>query len=107
MRLIEFLKLTEAVHPDVKVKDVGDGNFKAYLKGKYVGYVSIYNFKDREGKFAPDERYIWKAVVKPGFKRTGIGTALYNAAEEWLNERGLKLVPSPDQQLSDEAYAFW
>lgn len=103
MRLIEFLN--ETSKPKVKVVNTGNEVFKAYIGRKYVGYVQIYNYKD--DKVAPDERYIWKAVVNPEFRRQGVATALYDAAAERLAQQGLKLVPSPHSQLSDDAYAFW
>lgn len=43
--------------------------------------------------------------VEPEYRRQGIGTALYRAAQKWLHDRGMKLYASGLQ--SDEAKAAW
>jgi len=102
-----ILDLNEAHNPNVKVKYFG-GNFdvyRAYIGKKKVGHAQLYNYKDE--KVGENERYVWKSAVQPEYKRQGVATALYDAIANDLESKGLKLVPSPDQQLSREAYEFW
>ncbi len=112
LRSVRYLKqlppfqamLNEAHNPDVSVKKKGPV-YHAYLKGKWVGQAMVYDYEDE--KVGEDERYIWKVSVDPTMKRQGIATAMYDVIADDLESQGLKLVPSPDQQLSPEAYQFW
>jgi ribosomal protein S18 acetylase RimI-like enzyme/8-oxo-dGTP pyrophosphatase MutT (NUDIX family) len=87
----------------VQVRSNRDGDFEAVLNGKIIGYACVNPY--REDSFAADERYIFNSHVKVRYRRKGVATLLYNAAENYLKNKGLKLVPSP--ALSDDAYHFW
>ena len=102
MKLLQFL---EATNPDVKVKKLKGEIYHAYLKGRKVGQAQVYNY-EVDG-FEENERYIWKAAVDPAYTRKGVATELYNVIADDLASKGLKLVPSPDSQLSGDAYQFW
>ena len=102
-----ILDLNEAHNPNVRVKYFG-GNldvYRAYIGKKKVGHAQLYNYKDEYT--ADNERYVWKSAVQPEYKRQGVATALYDAIANDLESKGMKLVPSPDTQLSQEAYEFW
>jgi ribosomal protein S18 acetylase RimI-like enzyme len=96
---------TEARNPDVSVRKFGDGIYRAYLGRKKVGHAQLNDFKT--GEVGDDERYIWKSAVHPDYLRKGIATELYNVIADDVAANGLKLVPSPDTQLSKDAYEFW
>ena len=101
MKLLQFL---EATNPNVKVKK--DGSiYNAYLQGRRVGQAQVYDYES-DG-MAENERYIWKSATHPDYTRKGVATELYNVIADDLESQGLKLVPSPDQQLSGDAYQFW
>jgi len=97
--------LGEASNPDVRVKKLKHGIYAAYLKGRKVGQAQVYDYEDE--KVGEDERYIWKSATHPEYTRQGVATELYNVIADDLAAQGLKLVPSPDQQLSGDAYQFW
>lgn len=100
-------ELNEAHNPNVRVKYFGSNMdvYRAYIGKKKVGHAQLYNYKDEYT--ADNERYIWKSAVQPEYKRQGVATALYDAIAKDLESKGMKLVPSPDTQLSQEAYEFW
>ena len=99
------LIMNEARNPDVKVKKGKGGIYNAYLKGRRVGQAQVYDYGDE--RVGENERYIWKSATHPDYLRQGVATELYNVIAADLEARGLKLVPSPDQQLSGDAYQFW
>ncbi len=101
MKLLQFL---EATNPNVKVKKKGH-IYHAYLKGKWVGQAMVSEYQD--DNVGENERYVWKSAVDPTMTRQGIATEMYDVIAKDLESQGLKLVPSPDQQLSPEAYQFW
>ena len=102
MKLLQFL---EATNPDVKVKKEKGGIYNAYLKDRRVGQAQVYDYES-DG-FEENERYIWKSATHPDYTRKGVATELYNVIADDLASQGLKLVPSPDNQLSGDAYQFW
>lgn len=101
---MRLLQLLERDNPDVKVKKKGH-IYHAYLKSKWVGQAMV-NQYEVDG-MDDNMRHIWKSAVDPEYQRQGVATELYNFIADDLESQGLKLVPSPDQQLSPEAYQFW
>ena len=99
------LIMNEARNPDVKVKKGKGGIYNAYLKGRRVGQAQVYDYGDE--RVGENERYIWKSATHPDYLRQGVATELYNVIADDLASKGLKLVPSPDSQLSGDAYQFW
>jgi GNAT superfamily N-acetyltransferase len=97
--------LTEARNSDVRVKKFEGGIYRAYLGRTKVGHAQLNDFKTDE--VGDDERYIWKSAVHPDYLRQGVATELYNVISNDVEAKGLKLVPSPDTQLSQDAYKFW
>jgi ribosomal protein S18 acetylase RimI-like enzyme len=79
-----------------------DSDFLAIWNGNVVGQLSIDMTREHEGGYAASQ-----AIVKAGFRKKGIGSRLYDAAEAWLNARGEKLVPSSPEELSDDGFEFW
>ena len=79
------------------IQDKEDLNvFKAYLDGIKVGWLEL-NHKDKEtGKTS-----VWKVFVDPSFRRRGIATALYDAAEKKFGEL------TPSTALHDAGFDFW
>lgn len=102
---VKKLMANEARNPNVKVNKISDNIYYAYLDSKRVGQAQVWDFHDE--KVGENERYIWKSAVHPNFKRQGVATELYNVIADDLAKQGLKLIPSPETQLSDEAYEFW
>jgi len=102
---MRYRELTEKTNTDVVIKKQKGGIYNAYLNGVKVGQAQVYDYTD--SKVGENERYIWKSSVDPALKRQGIASAIYNVIAADLESRGLKLVPSPDQQLSSDAYQFW
>lgn len=102
MKLLQFF---EVRNPDVRVKKFDGGIYRAYLGRKKVGHAQLNDFKTDE--VGDDERYIWKSAVHPDYLRQGVATELYNVIADDVVANGLKLVPSPDTQLSKDAYEFW
>jgi GNAT superfamily N-acetyltransferase len=88
---------------DVVIRQSGD-SFVAYWNDQKIGYVTLDMY---DKSVAPDARHIHKSGVWNGFRRKGVATRLYAAAADWLQRDGLRLVPSPEGILSDEALAFW
>ena len=103
--LYKDLAVTESNNPDVEIKKTRDDIYYAYLNGQRVGQAQVYDYRDE--KVGENERYIWKSSVKPGVTRQGVATMMYNEIAADLKKDGLTLVPSPDQQLSADAFAFW
>lgn len=99
--------MTEAHNPKVRVKEVRPDIYYAYLGSNKVGQAQVWSSHDSHNNFAKDERYIWKSAVSPNHQRKGVATELYDFIANDLETKGLKLVPSPDTQLSGEAYEFW
>lgn len=102
---VKKLMTSEARNPKVRVKKGKDDVYYAYIGSNRVGVAQVYSYRD--DKVGENERYIWKSAVHDNFKRQGIATELYNVIADDLAKEGLKLVPSPGTQLSDEAYEFW
>jgi GNAT superfamily N-acetyltransferase len=97
---------TEAHNPNVRVKYMSRNDaYYAYLGSTRVGQATVYGYRD--DKVGENERYIWKSAVHPDHTRKGVATAMYDEIAKDLEGKGLKLVPSPDTQLSGDAYAFW
>lgn len=91
--------------------------FAAYLGNRRVGALIVDQYDKSQGE---DARYVYKSatgiLTRTGvehvhngvdLRRQGIGTRLYDAAEAVLREQGLRLVPSPPNVLSSEAWEFW
>ena len=98
--------LNEAHNPKVRVKYFPKNDvYHAYLDKKKVGHAQLWVYSD--DRMGENERYVWKSAVQPEYQRQGVATALYDAIADDLESKGMKLVPSPDQQLSQEAYEFW
>lgn len=86
-------------------KHTGDAlvTFFAYHGRTKIGHLQINMFDHR----VPDARHVEKSYIEPAFRRQGVGTKLYNAAEEYLAAKGLRLIPSSKPAMSDDAIAFW
>jgi len=107
MRLLQlYRRINEAHNPNVKVKYFSNNDvYHAYLGKKKVGHAQLWVYSD--DRVGENERYVWKSAVQPEYKRQGVATALYDAIANDLESKGQKLIPSPDTQLSQEAYEFW
>lgn len=105
MRVKDFTNPIFESRPTIRVRKFPHDIYRAYLGRKKVGHAQVYSYSDK--KVGPDERYIWKSAVHPEFQRQGVATALYDVIAQDLKDQGLKLVPSPGSQLSDDAYRFW
>ena len=68
----------------------------AKIKNKIVGKMILYRAQRPHNK-----NEIFKVAVDEPYKRSGIGTLMYKAAEKTFGE----IVPS--KALSDEAFEFW
>jgi ribosomal protein S18 acetylase RimI-like enzyme len=96
MRAKDFLKENKALP---KIDIIWDGNFtvRAYIDGNVVG----------SAEFASDDPdgnsgfYAIDVGVNPKYRRTGVATAMYDAATEKFGE----IIPSEHQ--TDDARAFW
>lgn len=98
MNLREFITIVENAQG---THIHGSGNmFIATVNGEYAGKL---NLSTKEGD--PSQRYVDWSEVLPQFRRQGVATALYDAAEAYLEQRGEVLAPSPNQSIS--AKAFW
>ena len=96
MRAHEFITETKS-RPNIEIR--WDGNFtvNAYIDGKLVGNAEF-------ASDDPDGNYGFYAIsvgVDPEFRRTGVATAMYDAAAEKFGE----IIPSEHQ--TDDARAFW
>ncbi len=96
MRARDFI-LENKVRPNIDIE--WDGNFavKALINGKVVGSAEFAS-DDPEGMGG---FYAIDVGVNPEYRRMGVATAMYNAAEEKFGE----LIPSEFQ--TDDARAFW
>lgn len=96
MRAREFI-LENKVRPDIDVR--WDGNFTvdAYIDGKRVGSAEFAS-DDPEGRYG---FYAVSVGVDPAYRRMGVATAMYNAAQEKFGD----IIPSEHQ--TDDARAFW
>lgn len=96
MRAQEFI-LENKVRPNIDIE--WDGNFvvNAYIDGKQVGSAEFAS-DDPEGE---SDFYALSVGVKPEYRRMGVATAMYDAAEERFGE----IIPSEHQ--TDDARAFW
>lgn len=105
MRMREFMTIVEGAFriEDVEIRQDGPWEFWAYWRGQKIGglLVSSGNWS-HEPKNA---RSAFKVAVDPPYRKRGVGTLLYNAAEAVLREKGLELIPS--HALSDDAFQFW
>lgn len=88
---------------DVTVRQIGD-SYVAYWQNSKIGYVTV-DMYDKSS--APDARHIHKSGIEAQFRRHGVATLLYDTAEAALKQHGLRLVPSPENILSDDALEFW
>lgn len=71
------------------------GSFSAYAGNLLVG--SIAAWEDSRGEFV-----IMDVMVRKGWRRRGVATAMYRAVEE---QAGRQLKPAVS--LSDDGFAFW
>lgn len=85
--------------PHVIIKHEGERTFSAYLKTRLVGRLIL----DYPNKKRPGTVSVFKVAVD--FPQEGIGRRLYNAAKEFVEKQGLRLVPS--DTLTDDGLAFW
>lgn len=88
---------------DVVVHHIGD-SYVAYWHGTKIGYVTVDMY---DKSVAPDARHIHKSGIDGQFRRRGVATLLYDTAAAALKQDGLRLVPSPENILSDDALEFW
>jgi ribosomal protein S18 acetylase RimI-like enzyme len=51
--------------------------------------------------------HISDVVVKPKFKRNGIGDSLFNAVEQWLKEKGAREISLTVFSFNSEAISFY
>jgi hypothetical protein len=68
-----------------------------------VDYISVRDADDSDAHIAG--RYLHDASPTPGFRRLGVGSALYETAAVWMASRGMNVHASGLQ--SDEAKAVW
>lgn len=96
MRAHEFITETKS-RSDIEIR--WDGNFTvdAYIDGKRVGSAEFAS-DDPEGRYG---FYAISVGVDPAYRRMGVATAMYDAAEEKFGE----IIPSEHQ--TDDARAFW
>lgn len=78
----------------VKQRPRHDTVFSAYIKGRVAGHLIVDQYSS--------PRSVYKSEVKPEYRRMGVATALYRAAEAVWGE----MVPSKTA-LSDDAFGFW
>jgi GNAT superfamily N-acetyltransferase len=90
-------------HDEVRVEDHAEWCFSARWRGHQIGHLRI----NQEDHMPGDGRHVDNAFVLPAFRRRGVASLLYNAAERFLTGRGLRLVPSPSPSLSKSAAALW
>ncbi len=80
-----------------------DWSVSARWRGRQIGFVRV-NMDDP----MPDNgRRVENTFVLPAFRRRGIASRLYDAAEEMVGDIGLRLVPSPQPILSQNALGLW
>lgn len=86
---------------DVTIQHDGRGAFDALWNGEKIGDLVV---ASTGGDF---DYHVSGVEVLPPFRRRGVATLLYDAAEAWLDGRGDNLVPSSADELSDDAFHFW
>ena len=96
MRAHEFIFETKS-RPNIDID--WDGNFtvNAYINGVLVGHAEFAS-DDPDGE---EGFYAISVGVEPEYRRMGVATAMYDAAEEKFGE----IIPSEHQ--TDDARAFW
>jgi ribosomal protein S18 acetylase RimI-like enzyme len=77
--------------------------YEVFVGDDLAGFAQLSN-KPEEGQ-PTDTRYVTIVEVFTQFRRRGLATRLYEAVEEHLAIRGLRLVRS--QHQTDDAEAFW
>lgn len=77
-------------------KNSYEANVIAKIGNKIVGKLILYRKQGLHGK-----NEIYKVAVDEPYKRSGIGTLMYKAAESEFGEI------APSAALSDEAFEFW
>lgn len=80
---------------DVRIESPHKGFFNAYVGKKRVGALA--SWLDSKDDFV-----VMEVAVSAPFRRRGVATALYRAAEE---QAGKQLIPAVS--LSDDGFAFW
>jgi len=71
------------------------------LDGEFLGYAQRITIDEHD----PDAVSVGGVRVKEAYRRQGIATALYDAAEDLAAKIGARLIPS--DLLSEDARLFW
>src|SRR5947209_19878695 len=79
--------------------------YEIFVGDDLAGVAQISN-KPEEGQ-PPDTRYVTIVDVKEQFRRRGLATKLYDAIEEDLASKGLRLVESQYQDDDGGIKEFW
>lgn len=72
--------------------------------GAALGLIHVY---ERAALEKPVEAYIQSLVVSQSARRTGIGSILNSAAEDWARDRGLKSISLHTQIHRTDALLFY
>ncbi len=88
--------------PAIEVKHAGGGMFVATIDDLYAGKLGLSTKTDLVG---PDEVCVDWVAVERSLQRKGVATALYDAAEAYVETMGKRLVPSPN--LSPVGEKLW
>jgi len=96
VRACEFISENK-VRPNIDIEWDGNFNVYAFIDGKRVGHAEFAS-DDPEGMGG---FYAVSVGVNPEYRRMGVATAMYDAAEEKFGE----IIPSESQ--TDDARAFW
>jgi GNAT superfamily N-acetyltransferase len=96
MRAKEFI-IENKVRPNIDIEWEGNFIVNAYINGEFAGSAEFAS-DDPDGEY---DFYAIDTSVVPKYRRMGVATAMYNAAEEKFGE----IIPSEHQ--TDDARAFW
>ena len=81
----------------------------AYLDGQRIGGATVVMHDDsvdlREGR--SDLAVLWDLRIAPAFRRSGVGTELLSAAEQWAREQGAQEFKVETQHINVAACRFY
>jgi GNAT superfamily N-acetyltransferase len=76
--------------------------FVAEVEGEFVGMCGVGEDRERRG-----HGFVWGVFVKKSYRKSGAGSRLMDAAEDWAEGRGLRSVNGWVAAPNDDAIRFY